>query len=236
MLQPDPAMLRRVFEDRVTETRSRYGATDLRTAHAARDLGLFLVKQGDVARATPALTEAIRIHRTPEWVADLAAVSDPASAKPLWMEASQSADPSVASRAFAALGLMEETAGRQAEAARLYRMALAKEEISSGKESARVAARLNSLALVVERHEAIPMLRRALRIATAKVGSRRLETASIQLNLAVRLLQSRRWDEARRIASGAASVMAELLGPEHPRTLLANELRARATEALGLQH
>ena len=41
-MQPDPAALRRLFEENLTRTEKRYGAGDARTAEAARDLGLFL--------------------------------------------------------------------------------------------------------------------------------------------------------------------------------------------------
>ncbi len=53
--QPDPAMLRRLFEEGLARRRQQYGASDARTARAASDLGLFLRGQGDAAAARPAL-------------------------------------------------------------------------------------------------------------------------------------------------------------------------------------
>jgi len=50
-MQPDPAMLRRLFEEALTLRQQHYGETDARTARAARDLGMFLERQGEAAGA-----------------------------------------------------------------------------------------------------------------------------------------------------------------------------------------
>ena len=44
--QPDPTMLRRLFEEELGRCRDRFGASDPWTAGAARDLGLFLKDAG----------------------------------------------------------------------------------------------------------------------------------------------------------------------------------------------
>jgi hypothetical protein len=59
--QPDPAMLRRLFEDALARCRHDYGNADAHTAQAARDLGLFLGRQGEASAARSALSEAIQI-------------------------------------------------------------------------------------------------------------------------------------------------------------------------------
>src|SRR5687767_2062916 len=183
--QPAPEMLRAVFEEALARSASTYGETDARTAQAARDLGLFLVRQGELPAAREALGRAVRAdekifglaaRQTLADLAELASLSDPARAEPMWARASASPDPAIVARAFSALGDLRKQAGNREEAIALYRKALEKEEISTGKDSVRVAARLNTLALVVDSGEDIALLERALRISTARVGLRRVET------------------------------------------------------------
>src|SRR4051812_16308594 len=57
--QPDSAALRRIFEDALHRRERQYGITDARTAQAARDLGMFLAREGDAADARKALAEAL---------------------------------------------------------------------------------------------------------------------------------------------------------------------------------
>src|SRR5579872_2045749 len=98
-LQPNPAMLRGIFEDVLTRRQEQYGAFDPRTAQAARDLGLFLARQGETLSARNLLDQVVRIDekifgpRDPQTLADvaeLAAVSNPGEAEPLWRRASDS--------------------------------------------------------------------------------------------------------------------------------------------------
>ena len=86
-------MLRRLFEDALKQRRQEYGVTDSRTAQAARDLGLFLSRQSDQAGARSALSEAVGIDekafgataaQTLADLAELATVSSPGDAEPLW--------------------------------------------------------------------------------------------------------------------------------------------------------
>src|SRR5215813_7732183 len=103
-MQPDPAAIRRLFEENLSRSEKQYGAEDVRTADAARDLGLFLKTQGDFAGARVSLARAVRIEGRLADVADLAALSPPEDAEPLWQRVAASPDPSLASRALAALG------------------------------------------------------------------------------------------------------------------------------------
>jgi hypothetical protein len=82
--QPDPAMLRRIFEDALARREKQYGTSDARTAQAARDLGLYLAREGDASGAKTALAEAVKVDeavfgpaasQTMADVAELAAVS-----------------------------------------------------------------------------------------------------------------------------------------------------------------
>ena len=86
-------MLRHLYEDALEQRRKEYGVSDSRTAQAARDLGLFLSRQNDQPGARLALAEALQIDerslgataaQTPADAADLASVSPPAEAEPLW--------------------------------------------------------------------------------------------------------------------------------------------------------
>src|ERR1051326_8073689 len=155
-LQPDPAMLRRIYEEALARREQQYGAKDARTAQAARDLGMFLAREGQAADAHRALTRAVEIDEalhaelTLSDVAELAAVSPPDEAEPLWKRSAESKDTPLASRALAALGDLHARAGDRAGAAGFYRRALAKEEAVNGKQSETVALRLNALAHVVE--------------------------------------------------------------------------------------
>ena len=91
-LQPDPAMLRQIYEDALARREKQFGVTDIRTARAASDLGLFLREQGDRAGAHTALATAVRVDEkalgataptTLADAADLASVSAPAEAEEL---------------------------------------------------------------------------------------------------------------------------------------------------------
>ena len=112
-MQPDVASIRRLFEENLARQETQYGAKDPRTAQAARDLGLFLKRQGDAAGARSALALAVgadeealgaAARQTLADVAELASVSPAEKAEALWRRAAESPDAGVASRALAALG------------------------------------------------------------------------------------------------------------------------------------
>jgi tetratricopeptide (TPR) repeat protein len=139
----------------------------------------------------------------------------------------------VSARALGKLGELRQQAGDRPHAADFYRRALAKEESASGAQSVRVASRLNALALALDGDEALALLERALRITTSRLGLRRLETASIQMNLANRLVGSRSTPRAALLAHQAAATFEELLGPSHARTIAGLFLESRCLEAAG---
>ena len=157
--QPNPSALRSIFEEGLERRRAEHGVFDVRTAQAARDLGMFLSLHGEEADARNILDQVVRIDeklfgldapRTLADVAELAAVSPAKQAEALWKRASDSSETGVAARALAELGRLHALAGDRTGAAALYRRALAKEEEANGKASAGVALDLgNALAKVV---------------------------------------------------------------------------------------
>jgi len=239
--QPAPAMIRQLFEEELARASARYGATGVQTAQAARDLGLFLVRQGEVPAARAALSQAVHAdesafgpaaRQTLADVADLAAISEAVQAVLLWQRAAGSADAATAARSFSALGDLRAGAGDRAGAIQYYRRAMQREEAVGAGNELRVAARLNTLAILLDSRAAVPLLERAHRIVASRVGRRRIEAASIQINLATRLLATGSREAALRNAAEAASIFEETLGPDHPRTVasrsLLDEIRAAA--------
>jgi tetratricopeptide (TPR) repeat protein len=244
--QPDPRMLRRLYEDGLARREHEYGASDARTAGAARDLGLYLREWGgDPVRAREALARALSIDekvlgatnsQTLADAADLAGLSAPFEAETLWMRAAAGPDHALAARAFSALGELREASGDRSGAADFYCKALVKEEAARGKMAARVAVRLNSLALVEDPPAAVPLLERALAINLRAWGEKHPETATTEVNLSGELLAAGRVSEAIRIGTLALAGFEATLGPGHPRTgaaasTLADALRAKPDRA-----
>lgn len=257
--QPDPVMLGQLYEEAFERKKQEYGASDTRTVQAARDLGLFLSKQGAAAGAQKVFAELVRLDETAlganakQTLADVAAlayVSPSRLAEPLWRRASESSDQKVAARAFAALGQLRETAGDQAGAAPLYRQALAKEEAAlrqaaTTKEKAELAILISGVAQVlgqlVEPAEGIAALRRSLAINRSLLGARHPETATTEANLAGVLLDANAVDESVRLITEAISILEETMGEDHPRvaisaTILAYGLRAKGDFARAEQN
>jgi tetratricopeptide (TPR) repeat protein len=235
--QPSPAALRQLFEDALARRRSQFGDDDIRTAQAARDLGLFLRNQGDASGARRALAEVVRIDekvlgpkaaQTLADVAELAGMSPPPEAEPLWQRAAQSSNAALGSRALASLGQLHEASGDTAGAANFYRRALAKEEDVGGPQGAQVPARLNALAQVVDVSQGIALLERALAISRRGPGARNPDTAMIELNLATLQLRAGRTDQAAQSSRDAISIFEETLGADHPRVAAASMVLAAA--------
>ena len=91
---------------------------------------MFLGRLGDARAARTALLEAVRVDeaafglaaaQTLADVAELAAVSPPTEAAPLWSRAGESADAKTAARALIALGEAQASAGDRPGAAGFYR-------------------------------------------------------------------------------------------------------------------
>jgi tetratricopeptide (TPR) repeat protein len=197
--QPDIGIVRRVFEEGLARRQREFGDADLRTAQAARDLGLFLERVGDTAGARRALQQAIRIDEkaagpeaqaTLQDVGDLAAISPPALATPLLLRASKSSDPTVAGPALSALANIRKAAGDPTGATVLLRRAVTQAEAVDGKDGPMVALVLNSLAAAAEPEEAVAALRRAVDIDRRAFGpkhARTLQDARTLANLLRRL-------------------------------------------------
>lgn len=241
-MQPDTAMLRRLFEDALAARQQQYGDADARTAQAARDLGLFLERQGEAGGAEAALTEAVRLDeaalgasatQTLADIAELAGLRPPQQAEPLWRRAAAGTDARVAARALSALGEMHAAGGDKAGAADFYRRALVKQETATGRDSEPVAMCLNALAQVIDVKDGIPLLERALAIDRRVLGARHPQTATTEANLAGLLVNARRNDEAIRAAGEALSIFQETLGPQHPRCAISASILAFALEAKG---
>ena len=171
--QPDPAALRRLFEQGYARRRQEFGEADARTAQAARDLAGFLARAGDTAAARRAFQDAIRVDekalgsdapQTLEDAASLAAISPSAAALPLLERAANSPDPTVAGPALSTLAAARKAAGDRGGAAALYRRAIAKAEAVEGNDGAIVALLLKALASVADPGEAAACLRRAREI------------------------------------------------------------------------
>ena len=242
-MQPEGSGIRRLFEENLAREERQHGPDSAGAAQAARDLGLFLKKQADRPAATSALTRALHAdervfgpaaQQTLADASELAELLPPPEAEPLWKRAAAAADPLIASRALAALGDLN--SGKDpVTAVSLYRGALAKEEVASGKTSARVAVRLNGLAVLVGGEEGIAMLERALAIDRQLLGERHPETSTTEANLAGLLLDAGRIDAALRLAGQALAGLKDALGPENPRVASAAMILATCWRAKGVR-
>ncbi len=240
-IQPDPQALRRLYEGALAKREHVYGLADARTAAAARDLGLYLRKWGkDPEAAREALDKALAIDEkalggeNPQTLADaasLAEASAPGDAESLWRRVSVSPDYALAARAYAALGDMREAAGDRGGAAKLFELALEKEELVNGKMAERVAVRLNSLALVSDPPVAVSLLERALAINRQALGENHPETATTEVNLSGELLAVGRVGESVKLGQLALANFEATLGPQHPRTAAAASTLADALRA-----
>ena len=237
--QPGQAMLRGVFEEALTRRQEQFGVFDARTAQAARDLGIFLGRQGENSDARNVLDQVVRIDekvfgriapQTLADVAELAAVTASSQAEPLWKRASESPTAATAARAFAELGKLHALEDDRAGAAIFYRNALAKDE---PKDSEAAALHLNALAKLVDAAEAVQLLERALEIDRRILGARHAETATTEANLAGSLVDTPRNEEAIRLATEALTVFRQTVGPDHPRTAVAASILGYAFEVKG---
>ena len=249
----DLAALRPLFEQRLAARERELGPEHPKVARSASDLGLFLRAHGDPAAADRALRRALEIDqnalgdRDPLVAADrenLAELLEPGGrldeAAALYRLAADGPDIAIQARCLARLGGFEESRGSFDTAEALYRKALAAEETASGKNGARVAVRLNDLALLLEAKDdfqsAEPLLRRALAIQEKALGPQHPETAVTLNNLASLLLVGRKITIAETMQRRAVRILEDNLGPGNPRIAtacsnLADILRAKGDRA-----
>jgi tetratricopeptide (TPR) repeat protein len=153
-------------------------------------------------------------------------------AGPAISDAALFSETATAARTLATLAEAREEAGDRPGAADLYRQALAKEELATGKSSARVAVLLNSLALLTDPPVAIPLLQRALNIDKQVWGAHNVETGSTEVNLAGALLTAGKTLEAVQMGTAGLATMEAVMGPDDVHTaqaasMLADALRAK---------
>jgi hypothetical protein len=203
--QPDLAQLRSLFDQNLSRAQRDYGATDARTAQAARDRAMFLERAGDKAGTRTAYRETLRLDdqsigpnaaQTLEDAAALAALLPALTAAPLYARASNSPDPTVAGPALSSLAAIRKSAGDRVGAAALLRRALAQAEAVEGKDGGIVALVLTALADVAPAEEAVAALRRALEIDRRVSGPRGQATLRAAHDLAAVLRRSGRAADA----------------------------------------
>jgi tetratricopeptide (TPR) repeat protein len=239
--QPNPAMLRQLYEQNLANQQRQYGEFDEHTAGAARDLGLFLRNYGDPDAARDALSRAVAIDervfgvdapRTLADVADLASVAPLDAAAGLFERAARSSDAAAAARALVALGEMHASQGDREGAARYWRQALSKQE-AANPDSTNTATILNVLAQTVQPADAIPLLRRALALDRKLLGPAHPEVGATDQLLAASLLSLGKVTEALVAAREALAILSIKLGSDHPRTARAASTLADVLRAAG---
>ena len=160
--QPSPSALRSIFEEGLARRRDAYGVYDVRTAQAARDLGLFLSRHGAEPDARNVLDQVVRIDERLFGAADPRTLADVAELQRYRLPTppnrsgsgrrNRATPPSPPGRWINSPGFASRRTTAPAPAS-LYRKALAKQE-EAGKDTAAVALALNALAKVVEPGEA----------------------------------------------------------------------------------
>lgn len=232
-LQPQASALATLYEKELARVEAVHGAMASETGNAARDLGLFLLRQGNPG-AIPALQRALGILNdtvTRESLAQaLVMAKRGAEAMPLYQALSESKDPKVAARALTALGDLQE---QRSAACALYEKAIGMDPS---------IPRLNDLGLCLRESgklkAAILQFRRAL---TLDANSKSPDTAVTLNNLASALLEAKQTAEAELHQRRAFALLVKHLGPNQPRTALsesnlADILRARGKMAEARRH
>lgn len=233
LAQPDPKQLVTLFEQALAEREKQYGPQHPKTARSASDLGLYLSRIGERRRAAGLLQRALAIDERvygaghPQVIEDvehLAAALPAGEAVLLLERAAQSEDAATAARNLTRLAAIYESQGRRADAVRLYRQAIAKEE---------TGARLNDLALLIEPKAALPLLRRALELRQKQLGPAHPETAATLNNLANVLLALGNLAQAEPLQRRALRALEDALGSGHSRVATASSNLADILRAKG---
>jgi tetratricopeptide (TPR) repeat protein len=242
--QPDPDILRKVYEDALLRRESVYGANDPRTAAAARDLGFFLREKGDLKAARVAFSRALQIDQansgsesrvTLAGMIVLASVSPPVDAEALLRRviAAPSLSSPLAVLALSTLGDLRQASGDRTGAAAYWRRALPHAESAFGQDSTEARNILNSLAPVVSARESVELMDRATMAARHSLGDDHPETATCEVNLAQALLRAGRNAEAGVRARQGLAIFETALGPQHPRVATAADILAEALRKQG---
>ena len=224
LAQPDPRALIPIYEQALAAREQQYGPTHLKTAQAASDLGLYLLKLGNRGRAEALLQRAAAISGSVDDLENLAkALPPPQAASVLEQAAAKAVDPTSAARILTSLGEAQERLRRPDLAVKSYQQAIARQE---------TPARINSLALLLGPRDAEPLFRKALQLQPANHPS----TAVTMNNLANVLLAQNKLAEAERLQRSALSILESAFGREHPRVAiscsnLADVLRAKGDTA-----
>ena len=176
--QPEPAAMRKLFEDALARREHAYGDADAGPPkpRAISDCS-YAARRTHPARR--AMAHAIQLDekslgpnasQTLEDVATLATISPRPQAEPLLKRAAESTDPVIAGPSLTSLAEMRRQAGDVAAAALLLRRALEKAEAADGPNGLTTALVLKALARVSPAKDAIPLLRRAISIEVANLG------------------------------------------------------------------
>ena len=238
----DPRHFTALYERAFAERIEKFGEKDARTAEVARNLGLFLAKQGDRANAETWLRRALSISeqmhqpRSRELCEAREAlarvVTGESERRELHRLASRSDDAATAARNLAQLAALE---GNDVS---LLRQALAQQERATGPQSAPVALRLNDLGLALQEPEpavSTGLFRRALAINQRTLGAQHPETATTMNNLANVLAATGEASAAEVLQRRAYAVFVARLGPQHVRSGITASNLAGTLMTLGRQ-
>ena len=226
-----------LYEKAFLERAATYGEKDARTLEAARNLGLFLIKERKREAAETWLRRALGIAQSlhKQYSPEIAtiqealaqAVTGDSERQELHRQAARCTDPAIAASNLAKLAAL------QGDDATLLQQALTKQEQATGPQSAPVAARLNDLGLAllnVKPAAAAALFRRAMAINERTLGPRHPETATTLNNLANSLGEP---GPAEPLLRRALAIFTATLGPGHERTGIATSNLAEAVAALG---
>jgi tetratricopeptide (TPR) repeat protein len=206
-----------------------------RTAGSMRDLGMFLLRNGDVHGAELWLRRALALDGLPAGREQLASALEAGGklteAAALYEEAAKA--PELAARCLAKLGELAQARGDKAGALEFYRRALA---VSKGPQ---LAARLNDIGLLLKDlkkyAEADSHFRRALAIQEKLLGAGHPEVAATLNNVATLSFDRDRIVEAEQLQRRSLGILESSLGKNHVRvgvsaSNLADILRAKGDD------
>lgn len=224
--QPNAVDLARHYEGEYARVAAKSGESSTEAGQAARDAGLFLLREGQGARAVEWLgraRKALKGEEVEEAYGQALLAARNSEAVGVFRALATSAKDS--GRAARAYGALAEMAADRKEAAALWRKALDKEESVS---------RWNDLGLALQEIEdvagAVGCFRKALAM-DRRVGNP--ETAATLNNLASAVMSQGKATEALALQRRSLAILQASLGPGHVRTALAESNLADILSALG---